>query len=227
MSGIRPGSHIDFFYYSDYEKESIHVLRSNVYDVMGKKMIIAQSSPSVLRSSIKKQIVVTYLVKQDDKPARFGFPATIDDLIYDYQISSGEKVAAILIVQEGGPRSFDARFHYRLKVPYSSDLMLSIRGEKVNLLDISLGGAMISGTTVSRFTLDERIKVTVDFDGQSHNLAAEVLRIWSPRPETGHKELQLAALRFLNPPAMFEDALGKKIFSIERQLLADGLLKSQ
>jgi len=220
MSYFRPGLRIEFFDRVDYEKEKIRVLRSLIYDVLGKRLIVAQSVPSVLRSNITRRIIVTYLVRKDGKPARFGFPARITDLVTDYQISSGQKVPAIVIEQEGAPRSFNIRFYFRVRVPAASDLTLSIGSERATLIDVSIGGAMIGGAAVNELRQHDRIKITVGFGGHTYLLDADVLRIWSPGAGRGGKDLQYAAMKFLNTPELFENGLGKIIFKLERQLLA-------
>jgi hypothetical protein len=227
MSDIRPGSRVEFFYYADYEKENIHVMRSIIYDVIGKKLIMAQSTPSVLRSSIKRNIAVTYLVKQEGKATRLGFPARIIDLVNDYQISSEEAVSAIVVEQEGRPKSFNVRFHFRLRVPSSCDLMLKIEGEKATLVDISIGGAMISGSTAKGLNQHDRIKTEISFDGQAYPIDAELLRVWSTGAEGRRKDVQFAAMKFLNAPKLFESALGKVILKIERLIISGDMANSQ
>jgi len=225
MSDIRPGLRVEFFYYADYKNENIHVMRTILYDVMGKKMIMAQSSPSLLSASIKKNIVMTYLAKQEGKPVRFGFNAKILDLLNDYRIASGEAVSAIVIEQEGPPKHFNIRSSFRVRVPSSIHLNLIIGGERATLLDISIGGAMISGSTVKGLNQHDRIKITISFDNQVFNLEGEVLRILSPG-KSSRNDLQLASLKFFNAPRYFESALGKMIFNMERQLLADDMTKA-
>jgi len=221
MSDIRPGSRIEFFYYADYEKENIHVMRSVIYDVVGNKMIVGQPSPGVLRSGLKKHIVVTYLARRDGKQTRFGFSARITDLTNDYQIASGETVYAIVLEQESEPKPFDIRFHFRLRVSSSIDLTLNIREEKATLIDISVGGVMISGAAVKSLMPRDRVKLKVLFDNQSHDLDAEVLRVWSPADGGSRQDLQFAAMRFINAPRLFESALAKAILKIERQMIAN------
>lgn len=224
MSDITPGLRVEFFYYADYRNENVHVMRTILYDVMGGEMIMAQSSPSLPRESIKKNIVMTYLAKQEGKPVRFGFNAKILDILNDYRIASGEAVSAIVIEQEGPPRHFNIRSYFRVRVPSSSHLNLIINGESATLLDISIGGAMISGPTVNGLNQHDMIKITITFDNQEFNLEGEVLRILSPG--TGNrKDIQLATLKFFNTPRFFESALGKMIFNMERQLLAEDMTK--
>ena len=224
MSDIRPGLNIEFLYYADYKNENIRVMRTILYDVRGEKIIMAQSSPSILRSNIKKNIVMTYLAKQEGKSVRFGFNAKILDLLNDYQIASGETVSAIVIEQEGPPKHFNIRSYFRMRVPSSSHLNLIVGGKSATLLDISIGGAMISGSTLKGLNQHDRIKMTIGFDNHVFNLEGDVLRIWSPG-KNSHNDLQLAVLKFFNTPRHFESALGKMIFNMERQLLADDMTK--
>jgi hypothetical protein len=227
MSNIRPGLNIEFFYHADYEQERFHALRSVVYDVQVNKIIIAQSAPAVLSSGINKRVVVTYLSKQGGQPERFGIPAKIADILPDYRLSAGKSVPALVLEQQGRPRSFNLRFQFRLRVPSSSDLTLHLGGTHATLIDVSIGGAMISGDIVKRMQQHERIKVKVGFAGQSFNLDAEVLRIWWADPGSSRKDLQFAALRFFNAPLLFENALAKTIFTIERQILAHETISSR
>jgi hypothetical protein len=227
MSDIRPGSRVEFFYYADYEKENFHVMRSIIYDVIGKKLVIAQSSPGVLRSGIKRNIIVTYLVKQEGKTTRLGFPAKIIDLVNDYQVSSGDAVSAIIVEQEGSLKSFNIRLHFRLRVPSSCDLMLKIKGEKATLVDISVGGAMVSGTTAKGLNQHDRIKTEISFDGQAYSIDAEVLRVWSAGNESNRQDVQFAAMKFLNTAKLFESALGKAIFNLERLIISGDMANLQ
>ena len=220
MSDIRPGLRVEFFYYSDYEKENIHVLRSIIHDVFGKKIILAQPSPSVLRSSLNRKIVITYLMKQEGKPTRFGFGATITDLLQSYQLSSGDSAFAIAVEQTGSPKPFDIRFHYRVRVPSRNDLTLIINNAKATLIDISIGGAMISGELAKGLQPHEKIETSVRLPDQTFHLEAQVLRVWSPTSDRRPQAAQFAALRFLNAPKLFESALGKVILKIQRQLAA-------
>lgn len=220
MSDIRPGLRVEFFYYADYEQEHIHVMRSIIYDVIGKKLILAQSSPTILRSAIKKDIVVTYLIRKDGKPTRQGVNAKIIDLVNDYQIASGENVFAVIVEQQGAPKPFDIRFNYRASVPSSYDLTLRISGERSALIDISIGGALISGPTVKGLKPNEQVKTRISFEDHSYELEAQVLRIWSPSPEGSRQDVQFAALKFVNPSRLFESALAKTILKIQREQIA-------
>lgn len=222
MSNIRPGFGVEFIYHSDYIKDNVHVMRAVIFDVLDQKLILSQSSPRVLRSSLRKDIVVTYLEKKAQGYARYGISAKVTELIGQYEIGSGKRVPAIVIERRGDTNPFNFRRHYRLKLSSRSDLSLCIRGIKANLMDISVGGAMISASDRSLLQPHSRIRLCVGFDKMEYHLDSEVIRRWSPDAAAGNKEMQIASIKFLNACREFEHFLGKKIFTIERQLLAEG-----
>jgi hypothetical protein len=221
MSDVRPVlTGVEFFYRADYEKEDIRVKRTLVYDQQAQTIILGQTAPPTLKSSITKAIVVTYLVKKEGRPSRFGFPANILDIINNYEISSGEKVPAIVIEQVDKPRPFNIRSNFRLRVPSFGAITMRIRGEKLNLIDVSIGGAMVSGISSIALHPNERIKATIVFGNQPYEVEAEVMRTWSPDSKTGQRDVQFASLMFINATMPFEIALGRAIFALERRLLA-------
>lgn len=220
MADVRPGIGVEFFYHSDYEKENAHAMRSIVYDLAGKKIVLAQSSPSVLRSSVNRTIILTYVVKKDGQASRVGFPARIVNLIDNYRLSSGQLVPAIVVEQEGEPRSFNLRFSFRIRVSSAGVMAFRIGGERVNLIDISLGGARISVRSTMGLRPTGRVRVSIAFDDGTFDAEAEILRVWRPAPEKNRQNLDIAALKFINPSSALERALGGAILTLERQRLA-------
>jgi hypothetical protein len=226
MMKIRPGMVVEFMYYSDYVKENVHILRSVIFDVMGKKIILSQASPTVLKSGMKKEIMVTYLDKSENRGMRFGFLATITDLLGQYKIGSGDRVAAIAIEQKTLPQPINIRMQYRLKVPSISDFTLYIRDRKANIIDISIGGVKISLVEEVSFKSHDRIRLRLGFSNRGFDLDAEVLRIQSPETARGCDSVHIVSLKFVNANKEFVHLLGKQIFTIERRLLSEGKIRS-
>jgi len=221
MTDIKPGLGVEFMFYADYAKDNFRIMRSVIYDTLDKKLILSQAQPTVLASSLKKDIVVTYLTRERGQTARFGFPAFIVDFMRHYELASGERVSAIVIEQTGAPERFNIRLHYRLKVPSGSYLALSMENRKLNLIDISVGGGKFSCTSALSLVPHSRIRITVGSGRQRYDLEAEVLRVWSSESQRIHKDLQFATVKFLHAGHEVEHFLGKEIFRIERQLLAE------
>jgi hypothetical protein len=223
---IKPGLGVEFIYYSDYIRDNIHVMRAVLYDVMNKKLILSQSLPNVMKSSLKQDILVTYLEKKDQGHARYGFSAIITELIDHYKTVLGNHVPAIVIEQKSFPKPIDIRLYYHLKVPFVSDLAIFVDGEAAILMDISIGGAKIGIVTSDSLKQHNRIRLTVRVVDRSFVLDAEVTRVWTHASTTGNEDLQIVSIRFLNAGRKFDHFLGKKIFTIERELLAAGRLPS-
>lgn len=221
MKDVRPGLGVEFMYYDDYAKDNIRIMRSVIYDVLDRKLILSQAQPTVLASGLKKEIVLTYLTREEGQAARFGFPAIIFDFMNQYELASKERVPAIVIERTGASKRFNLRLHYRLKVPSGSGLTLSVGTQHLNLIDISIGGGKFSCPSAVSLVPHSRIKLTVGFDRQRHDLEAEVLRVWSPENQRIHRELQFATVKFLHTGNEVENFLGREIFRIERQLLAE------
>ncbi len=202
-------------------------MRSVIFDVLDNKVIMAQSSPRVLKSGLNKEIMVTYLAGGKSHLSRLGFLAKITDLIDDYEIVSKVRVNAIVIKKTGAPEPLNIRLHFRLTVPSDSDLQLLIGDEKVNLIDISIGGAKIGLTGAKPLRPHDRVKLSLGFDNREFKLDAEVLRIWFPGVTDSNKDSQLAAIQFLNTGRQFQHLLGEKIFTIQRQLEAADKMQSR
>jgi len=221
MADIRPGQAVEFMYYADYAKDHIRIMRSVIYDVLDEKLILSQPQSTVLISGLKKEILVTYLTGKQGQTVRFGFSAIIVDFMKRYELASGQLVPAIVIEQTSAAERINIRLHFRLKAPSGSGLTLSTGNRKLNLIDISVGGAKISWTGPVSLIPQGLLKLTVGFGRQRCDLEAEVLKVWSPANQGMHGNLQFATVKFLHVGHKVEQLLVREIFRIERQLLAE------
>lgn len=217
---LRPGMGADFVLYADYVKERFRVMRSTIFEMIDEKVILSQSTPALLASAMEKEILLTYLTKQEGRSVRLGFRATIVELIRDYELASQERVAAIGIRRTGATTQFDLRLHYRLKVPSDSDLKLSYDRHPLNLLDISVSGARFGFKGPVHFEATKRVPLTVAIEGRRYQVEAEVLRVWTPGvPRQG--SLTFATVRFLHTGSPAERLLGESILRIQRELMVN------
>jgi len=222
MSAIRPGLGVEFIFQSDYVRDRIRVIRAIIYDVIGDKIILSQPSKSLMQSDLKKDILVTYMVRTDDRGTRYGFKANIIELRKDYEIAAGQRGPAVVIRRMSAPETFEIRSSFRLPVPSSSGLELYVRGQKMNLIDISLGGAKFSHPELPSLQPEDRTSVKLRIDDQTFQVEAEVLRVWSPGVKGGHEGLKFCTLKFINAGRDILQILGNKIFTMERKMLAEG-----
>lgn len=229
MAEGKPGYHIEFFFLADYEKEKVHARHSLLYDVdaVAGRMVISQPSPPLPESRVGQKILLTCLSKKGGHLVRFGFPAKIIRMLAKYQIASHHRLPALLIQQQDSPRLLNVRLSFRVKLTPSDGLALRIGREKSNLLNICLGGAVISEMTAHRLHAQDRVRITVIIDGREYGLDAVVVRAWSSAACQPYMACPyMAALKFMDLPNAFNNALGKKILSLERKwLVKDALLR--
>lgn len=222
MPQVRPGVNIEFVFHSDYIRDDIRVMRSMVYDVIGPKVLLSEPSSGLLRSDLNRDILVTYMVSKELRKTRYGFKARIVDLGVPYETASQGRVPAVVIKQLNVPEPFDLRSFFRLRVPSSCGLELYLGGQKVTLIDISIGGAQITHAALRSLKPKERTNVSLRVDGRTYHLGAEVLRVWSPGTWSISHHLPFGTIKFVNLGKDAEQALGRKIFMIEQKMLAEG-----
>jgi len=97
----------------------------------------------------------------------------------------------------------------------SEDISMTVGDKKVNLLDISIGGAKISHRGALDVTSGDLFSVKLLMDEKEFPLEARVLRTWHPSTEAGSL-IEYVSLEFLNTDKRLQDLIGKKIRNIER-----------
>jgi len=223
---VRPGSSVDIIWERDDLKNSVHLLKAMVYEVAGERIVISQTSPPLTKSHVGHLVSVTYLVKNQGRAARFGFAARIAEFTKDYEIASGDRVAVPVLQMQGAPEPMNIRLHFRVRPKSDSGLALSCGGKRVNLLDISLGGVGFSHGDTRSFKAGESIRLQVNVDEKRFHLEARVVRVWLSEPSPGSPYLQFVTAKFPALERELERALSRKIMMIQREMLADGILKS-
>jgi len=213
---IRPGLSTKIVTDIDVTKERILVKGSIVYDVQEPAITLAQTDPPILKSMIHKEVIVTYLVKEKDDMVRHGFAAELVEFI-DYSLNSGQQVKALVVRRTGPEIPYNIRMSYRVSPSSRSSIVMSIYAHKVNIIDISLGGAKITYSKPVILKLNEVVQVGLEIDGTFHSSEAHILRTWQGDPEGASSRLWFASVEFVNMNKTVEYALSRKIQDIERE----------
>ncbi|WP_408999122.1 PilZ domain-containing protein [Syntrophus buswellii] len=224
---MRAGSQLDVVLESDIYKEQVVARKAMVYDVQDQRIIISQTSPPLYRRHIGVRVNASYLLKvgaPESRPAiRMGIPATIVEYQEAYPLSSSNVVPAFVLKQTGEPAEINLRTHYRVRPPSSSDLLLLVNGERVNLINLSLGGIQYSHRRGNPPTEYGNVTLTLQSGGRVFKTDGKVVRISSPVAAAVHaQEMEYVTVRFLGNNRDLEFFLGKKILMIERQLISEG-----
>jgi hypothetical protein len=212
---ISPGSSVAIVIDFDWLKETIDLRRATVYDLDDQRIVVSQTSPPIATFDIGKKVKVTYLVREKDGPARYSFTGRLAEIVKGYQLSRSEAEEAVVIVPEGSDESFNLRSFYRLKPPSDSGMALLLNEEKVNIVDISIGGVKFTHRRDHPVKQKEILKLILQIDEHAFAVDAQVMRILPVRGRM-EKTLKSVAVQFLNLDMNMTDLLFKKIRDIER-----------
>jgi hypothetical protein len=213
---IKPGVTVSIIVNIDYQKEIVEIKNSIVHDVKGKRIVVAQTNPHILKTNINKEVYVTYLEKSKEKSVRYGFPAKIIELIKDFEVASQKKTQAIVLLQGGLREPYNLRMFYRHEPPSNSGIDIFVNGNKVSILDISIDGASFSHNNVCPLNTNKEVQVILVIGEKASQIEAKVVRVWQPENEKVKKDLEFVSIRFIDINGQTKKELGKKIWDNER-----------
>lgn len=219
---FKPGIAVNIIFETDFLVNTTRVLKATIFDVLDNRLIISQTSPPILRSSINRKIQISFITQVESKPARFAASAIITNFIADYEMSSSLTVPAILLEQQTVLEEVNIRMFFRVKSVVGSNIVVLFGPEKLNLIDISLGGAKFSHPKPNIVHPRQELNLIFVFDSRRFEVKASVLRIWSSAEADTPKPVQYLSIQFEPGQREFEYYLGKKIMMMERQLISDG-----
>jgi len=220
---IKPGSIITVVVDSNLNTEATDLRNSIVYDLIEKKIIIAQTDPPILKSQNKKMITIISLTRERGGIVRYGFSAKILDFIKDYRLSSSQTVPAIMVIPKTNPQPFNLRACYRINPPSRSGLEMFHSSYPLNLLDISITGAAFSHNYDFRFKTGMMVKLFLKIDGKEYEVEATVKRISSSEDQHEYRGLKFVSVEFSKMLFEGKRALAKKIIDIQREWRSKGL----
>lgn len=215
---IKPGLSVNIIINIDYRKEVVETKNSIVHDVLGEKIIIAQTDPPISRTYMDKEIYVTYLDKEGGKPIRYGFPARIIEFVKEYELAALQKTQAIVLLRKGLREEYNLRMFYRLEPPSNCGIDIFVNGTKVSILDVSIGGASFSHNKIYPFKTNQEVSVILVIGERASQIKSKVVRIWSPDDERMKKSLEFVSIQFLDMNGYIKNELGRKIRDVERSL---------
>lgn len=211
---LRPGLSIDIV---DHERH----MKSMIYDVINRRIVIAQTFPPLTNHDLSREISLTFLVRKDGQLIRYGLQAKVTDFITNYRLASSE-VIAVGIEQKSRLDMYNLRLDFRVRPPKDSNLNIEWRGRKLNIIDISAGGFQFSHPGDDLPEMNEELKIALIIDEYYLKLAAKVLRVSAPTSQ--HSDLHYVGEKFVGNSRDYERYLMRKILEIQRKLLVEGKL---
>ncbi|MBF0529330.1 MAG: PilZ domain-containing protein [Deltaproteobacteria bacterium] len=181
---LRLQAKVDLIVVLDLIKDRIDVRSTIVYEIENDKMILSQSDPPILKSFAGNPVQATFLVKMaDGTTRRWGYETTILDVVADYRLRKDDPISqpAIFIGPPGDEfTESNTRLDYRIRINPRDGIVAKIRGAmgRVTVIDLSVGGMMVSFPGVVEVTEGERLWYTLTFpDLSSIGGEAEVRRV--------------------------------------------------
>jgi len=222
MPDLKVGTGVDIVFENEINKRNAHYMKALVYDYKGSNVIISQTSPPLSRRFLNRRVAVTFLAEAHKRLARFGFTAQLVGLTTDYQISADKSVEALVFKQLEKLHRLDFRMYFRVKPPSQSNINLFFQGDRVNLIDISLGGAKFSYPAAHLFRRGDTVNLEVIIDYAVFEVKARVCNLSLPHESSANSALQYVGVEFEGDNKQMGGVLGKAILAIERQMLSEG-----
>ena len=210
---IRPGMPLDII------DQSSH-MKSMTYDVINRRIIIAQTTPPLTKYNLNREVFLTFLVKKDGQPTRYGVQAKVTDFITNYRLASSE-VTAVGLEQKTRLDTYDLRLDYRVRPPADSNLSIERKGQRLNIIDISVGGFQFSYRGKDAPEMKEEFKIALIIDESFLRTPAKVLRLTT---NVSDPNLHYVGAKFMGGSRDYERSLTRKILEIQRKLIIEGKL---
>jgi hypothetical protein len=180
---LEPNQDLDLIYDLDVDREYIDVRPTMIYDLKSDShLILAQTSPPVLKSDEGRRIEVTfvYRVSGTNDFERWGFPATILVVMDRQRLTTGVEASMFLV---GWPRTFrktGVRMHHRIEPSASfRPRFFFARPEPApaHVLDISMGGMKAWTAPGLDPQTGQVLDLKAHLDGELYPIKARVVRV--------------------------------------------------
>jgi hypothetical protein len=219
---IKAGMRLDVIFENELMKNSAHYMKAVIYDFSDDFVIISQTSPALNSHFLNRRLLLTFLMKTENRLLRLGFPGKLLEIISDYEIASGNRLEALRVKKYADPEPVDFRMYFRVKPSSQSDLCLFLQNEKVSLLDISIGGAKFSYAKGHAFQPSDKVNFRLLIGNSVFHLEGQVRHVEGPLPGATNKNIQYVSVEFQYEDKKAEAVLGRAIIDIERELLTEG-----
>ncbi len=208
----------------DFYREVIDVRRATVYDLNGDQVVVSRPTPDFQDKHVGKRCTITFVVgRRGTLKTRWGVPAYLEELKDNYPIQKGTVVPAAVMRVLGPAEPFNLRMAYRVRPPITSGVSLDVEGQRVNLLDISTGGARFLTTMRPPLQFRQRVNVALTLDEKVYRFKAFVVRLGQPDAQSPVRGAMEVAVQFSGMDKKCKELLARKVLQIERELRAKGL----
>jgi len=221
-SEVRAGLTLDVLFENELHRPDAHYMKAVIYECEDNYVVISQTSPALSSQFIGRRLLLTFLVSRQNRVLRMGFPAKLVNVIPNYEMSSGNTVDALRCQKTGEPEPTDFRMYFRVKPPSDTDVCLFIEEQRVNLLDISIGGAKFTCPRKYFFQAGDKTKFKLVIDREMFSVDAVVRSVRNADTGMPGRNMHYVSVEFRAQDRAIQASLGKAIMNIERSLLSKG-----
>ena len=123
-----------------------------------------------------------------------------------------------MLARKAQAQPYNLRMFYRLEPPSNCGIDIYVNGNRVNVTDISIGGASFSHNKVFPFKTNENAKIILVIGERACQVEAKVVRVWEPENERLKTSLEFVSVQFVDMDGIIKNELGRKIRDVEREL---------
>ncbi|MBW1711909.1 MAG: PilZ domain-containing protein [Deltaproteobacteria bacterium] len=218
---LAPQSQVSLIISLDLAKEEADVRSTVIYDWDGDdKLILAQTLPPITRSMKGREIEATFTVLDVKTNARrrFGYPTTIIDVLAAYELRPNVVERAVVIgYPQGQVKESSVRLHHRVRPASAHRISVSLLGHPglYHLIDLSLGGLLISYDGRSEFLPGRRVRLNLNLGEEQVPVKGQVVRVFDREAE----RLIFVGFQFLDLAPSQAHLLQKAVSQIMRDEL--------
>ena len=174
---LRPQTRIDLILETDYLTGQADVRNSIILDLTPQRLVIAQTSPPLLKSMVGREVEAT-IVHHDPvtyEATRWGWTAVIEGLNNQYRLNPEDREAPLIqaatLRRPDRPelRRSNIRQAYRLETGRREGITVAVRPEAapVWLLNFSAGGLMLGSPAPPAYSLGQELAFELVFPAEA------------------------------------------------------------
>ncbi len=214
---------VDLVVRLDLEEDVIDVRRTVIQNIDRRgRVILAQTTPPVLKSMVGQKVEVTFLTFSRDRAGgrwvRLGYNTQVLNVIANYKLARNYRETVVMV---GGPSQFHistTRLAHRVRPTLDMDLRLFLmpRRSEVRLADLSGTGLSFRHSRLLSFAPGSIMRLLLTSGPVSISLVGKVVRTTPIKS----RMLDITAVHFIDMDAATKKKMLQLVTEMDRHILA-------
>ena len=222
MACLAPRERVELVINIDLNREKAEVRSTLIHDHDDGRLLLHQTDPPMLKSTTGRPVEVTfvYFDREANQGKRLGYLTEIREFIphhSDQPVSETEYFIAVDAPVKA-PLESSLRLHYRVAPMAHHNVTVKVQGapaEATAVVDMSVGGLLISAPINTSLELTKPIYLTLSLDGTELTMMALVVRTF----ERSRTNRFYAGLKFLDLTRQARQAIQATVNQVMRDEL--------